>query len=165
MRRPLEEIAPRFVDLAHSIVMSVVATAGPDGRPRTRVMQPLWTWDGTSLTGWLSTSTTDPKVDDLRHTPALSITYWNPAQDTCTADCDVELITDDAERAAAWDRFRDAPPPAGFDPAIHPDWDSAASPTFGVLRLTPTWLRVMPGSLLLRGEGEVWTWRRPGATG
>jgi Pyridoxamine 5'-phosphate oxidase len=148
--------------MAHGIGMSVVATTGRDGRPRTRVMQPVWSWDGTSLTGWLATGTKDPKVDDLRQKPALSLTYWNAAQDTCTADCDVELITDDAERAAAWDRFLAAPPPAGFDPAIHPEWDSAASPTFGVLRLSPTWLRVMPGSLMLRGEGEVWTWRSPG---
>jgi hypothetical protein len=27
-------------------------------------------------------------------------------------------------------------------------------------RLDPTWLRVMPGTLMLTGEGEVWTWRR-----
>jgi hypothetical protein len=28
-----------------------------------------------------------------------------------------------------------------------------------VLRLRPTWLRVMPGTLMTDGVGEVWTWR------
>jgi general stress protein 26 len=155
MRKRLDEIAPRFVEMAHGIGMSVVATVDQQGRPHTRVMQPVWRWDGSSLTGWASTGTKDPKVDDLRGTPSLSLTYWHPTQDTCTADCDVELITDDAERAAAWDRFLTTPPPAGFDPTIHPEWDTPTSPTFGVLRLSPTWLRVMPGTLMLQGEGEV----------
>ena len=160
MRKPLEEIAPRFVEMAHGIGMSVAATVDERGRPHTRVMQPVWTWDGVRLTGWVSTSTKAPKVDEVRHTPALSLTYWHPGQDTCTADCDVEIVADDAERAAAWERFLTTPPPAGFDPTIHPEWDTPTSPTFGVLRLTPTWLRVVPGTLMLRGEGEVWTWRR-----
>lgn len=90
----------------------------------------------------------------------MSLTYWERSQDTCTADCDVELVTDDGVRAAAWSLFAGTPPPARFDPAIHPDWDSPTSPTFGVLRLTPTWLRVMPGTLVTAGEGELITWRR-----
>jgi general stress protein 26 len=160
MRRPLEDIAPWFVDMAHGIGMCVAATAGKDGRPHTRVMQPVWTWDGSTLTGWASTATDSPKLEHLRDVPVLSLTYWNPGQDTCTADCRVEVVDDDATRAAAWERFTSTPPPAGFDPAIHPDWESPASPTFGVLRLTPEWLRVMPGSLMLQGTGELWTWRR-----
>jgi hypothetical protein len=122
-------------------------------------VQPVWEWDGTDLTGWLSTDTKSPKYAHLQRSPALSLTYWSPAQDTCTADCEVDIVVAGAERAAAWARFLATPPPAGFDPAIHPDWDSPASPTFGVLRLRPTWLRVMPGSLMTAGTGEVWTWR------
>lgn len=158
---PLTEIGPRFVDMAHGIGMCVAATSGRDGRPHTRVMQPVWEWDGTSLTGWASTTTPSPKLDDLRHTPVLSLTYWEPGQDTCTADCDVTVVGDADERAVAWDRFENTPPPAGFDPAIHPDWDSPASPTFAVVRLRPHSLRVMPGTLMTAGVGEVLTWRRP----
>lgn len=159
MKRNLSEIGPRFVEMAHSIGMGVAATTDGAGRPRTRVVQPVWEWDGSALTGWLSTVTTSPKYAHLRANPALSVTWWTPAQDTCTADCEVDIVVGDDERAAAWDRFLAAPPPAGFDPAIYPDWTSPASPTFGVLRLRPTWLRVMPGSLMTSGTGEVWTWR------
>lgn len=161
MRQDLATIAPVFVEMAHRIGMSVAATVDATGRPRTRVVQPVWEWDGSRLTGWLSTTTDAPKLDHLRRIPALSITYWSPDQDTCSADCDVEPIVDDEGRASAWERFRSTPEPAGFDPSIHPGWESPSSPAFAVLRLTPSRLRVMPGTLMTEGTGEVWTWRRP----
>ena len=46
---PLSEVAPAFVHMAHSIVSCTVATTGTDGRPRTRVLHPIWEWDGTAL--------------------------------------------------------------------------------------------------------------------
>ena len=165
MRRPLSDIGPRFRAMAHGIGVGVAATADSAGRPHTRVMQPVWVWEDGELTGWASTMADAPKLADLRKVPALSITYWEPGQDTCTADCDVEVVTDDAARARAWDLFALTPPPAGFDPGAHPTWDSPASPTFAVLRLSPRWLRVMPGTLMTAGEGEVVTWRRPPGQG
>ena len=33
------------------------------------------------------------------------------------------------------------------------------SPGFGILRLMPHHLRVMPGSVLLAGAGDILTWR------
>jgi len=124
-------------------------------------MQPVWIWDGNSLTGWVSTHLANPKVDDLRASPSMSLTYWNPEQDNCSADCDVDFVTAELELSAAWDRFKATPEPAGFDPAIHPDWETSTSPIFGVLELHPLWLRLMPGTLMTAGQGEVLTWRRP----
>ncbi|HEX6417186.1 MAG TPA: hypothetical protein VFZ77_01770 [Acidimicrobiales bacterium] len=98
MSHDIATVAPAFVELAHGIGMCTVATVGTDGRPRTRVMQPVWRWDGSTLTGWVSMAT-----------------------------------------------------------------DSPASPTFGVLRLHPTRLRVMPGSLMTEGVGEILVWRRDAA--
>jgi hypothetical protein len=65
-------------------------------------------------------------------TPALSLTYWAPTQDTCTADC-----------RAVWET-------------------SPEAPAFGILRLEPERLRVMPGTVMLKREGELLTWRRSG---
>ena len=163
MRTDLDTIAPAFVAMAHRIGYATVATLGLDGTPRTRVMQPVWEWDGEALTGWASTTTDAPKVAEALAQPAVSLTYWHPDQDTCTADAIATQVTDRAELATAWDRFLRTPAPAGFDPAIHPDWESAASPTFGVLRLAPIRLRIVPGSLTLTGEGDVLTWRAPQA--
>ena len=159
MRRPLPDIAPHFVEMAHRIGMGIAATVDHAGRPRTRVVQPVWEWDAGELTGWLSSVTTSPKYAHLVAAPVLSVTYWNPEQDTCTADCAVDLVEDLETKAATWERFLATPPPAGFDPAIHPEWDAPSSPTFGVIRLRPTWLRVVPGTLMTEGDGEVWTWR------
>ena len=48
---PLADVAPAFVEMAHRIVWCTVATTGADGRPHTRVLHPIWEWDGTALTG------------------------------------------------------------------------------------------------------------------
>lgn len=155
----MEVIAPQFIEMAHRIGMCVAATVDHRGAPRTRVVQPVWTWDGARLQGWMSTDTTSPKYAHVTSSPTMSITYWHPDQDTCTADCDVDLIDDAAERAVAWSRFLDTPPPAGFDPAIHPDWGGPDAATFGVLRLRPRRLRVMPGTMMTDHVGEVSMWR------
>jgi hypothetical protein len=156
----LGEIAPAFVAMAHRIVWCTVATVGADGRPRTRILHPIWEFDGTDLTGWIATSPQSPKAADLAEQPAISLTYWDATHDTCTAECDTEWETTDEQRQAGWDRFANGPAPVGYDPSIIPAWTSPTAPAFGILRLTPTRLRVMPGSVLLAGTGQVSTWRR-----
>jgi len=42
----LRTVAPRFVELAHAIVYCSVASVDSAGRPRARVMHPIWEWDG-----------------------------------------------------------------------------------------------------------------------
>lgn len=158
----LATVAPAFVEMAHRIVWCTAATVGPDGRPRTRVWHPFWQWDGEALTGIVATSPTPLKRSHLAHSPYLSLTYWNPEHDTCTADCAAEWILDDAGREDVWRRFAEAPAPVGYDPAIIPPW--AEGPTgaaFAGVRLTPWQLRVMPGTVMLQGVGEVLTWAEP----
>jgi hypothetical protein len=157
--QPSDQIAPAFVAMAHRIVWSVAATTGSSGQPATRVLHPIWEWDGTSLSGWIATSPQSPKARDLASNPSMSITYWDATHDTCTADCDTAWEDSPEERAAGWDRFKQAPAPVGYDPAIIPGWTDPQVPAFGILRLTPRHLRVMPGSVLLAGQGEVLSWR------
>lgn len=157
--QPLATVAPAFVEMAHRIVWCVTATTGADGRATTRVLHPIWEWDGAALTGWILTSPTSPKAKDLAAVPALSLTYWAPDQDTCTADCDAAFEEGAAARRAGWDRFADGPAPVGYDPSIIPFWPHPDVPEFGVLRLSPRRLRVMPGTVLTAGSGELLTWR------
>ena len=156
---PLTSVAPEFVQMAHRIVWCVVGTTDAGGFPRTRVLHPIWEWDGGSLTGWSATSPNSPKAADLRAKPEVSLTYWSANHDTCTADCAATFETTPEERAAGWARFADGPAPVGYDPAIIPGWDGPQSPEFGILRLTPHRLRVMPGTLMMAGHGELLTWR------
>jgi Pyridoxamine 5'-phosphate oxidase len=155
----LDTVAPAFVEMAHRIVWAVAATVDARGAPATRILHPIWEWDGSALTGWIATSPLSPKAKHLAGTPKLSLTYWTPTHDTCTADCNVTWETSDEERAAGWNRFATGPEPVGYDPAIVPAWDAPASPAFGIIRLEPTRLRVMPGSALLSGAGQILVWR------
>ncbi len=156
----LATTAPAFVEMAHRIVWCVAATTDASGAPATRVLHPVWEWDGSELTGWIATSPQSPKAAHLRAHPVLSLTYWAPNHDTCTADCAAAWDDTPEGRADGWNRFLHAPAPVGYDPAIIPGWTSPDAPGFGVLRLQPRRLRVMPGSLMLAGQGELLTWRR-----
>ena len=148
-------------DMAHRIVWCTVATVDPTGEPRTRVLHPIWEWNDHELTGWVATSPMSPKARHLDHEPTVSLTYWDQSHDTCTADCVATWETSDEERQRGWDRFAQAPDPVGYDPSIVPPWTDPTAEAFGILRLEPTRLRVMPGSLMTAGQGELLAWRRP----
>lgn len=158
----LAVIAPEFVTMAHRIVWATAATVGEDLRPRTRVLHPFWRWDGEALSGIVATGPTALKRAHLASSPYMSVTYWDPKQDTCTAECEAEWIFDEAGKEEVWRTFVEAPAPVGYDPAIVPPWaDGPASPAFAGLKLTPWRLRLMPGELMLGGDGEVLTWTAP----
>src|SRR5690606_24693458 len=83
----LAATAPAFVAMAHRIVWATVATVDEAGRPRSRILHPMWEWDGESLVGWIATGPTPVKRAHLDHSPYVSVTYWAPDHDTATAEC------------------------------------------------------------------------------
>ncbi|WP_407664637.1 pyridoxamine 5'-phosphate oxidase family protein [Mycolicibacterium anyangense] len=146
--------------MAHRIVWASVATVDSGGRPRSRVLHPIWEWDGEQLQGWIATVPTPLKRAHVQANPYASITYWAPNHDTCTAECNVQWAFDDDVRAAIWEKFKNAPAPVGYDPAIIPQWSGGpTSEAFAVLRLQPWRLRVMPGTVMTAGSGELLSWR------
>lgn len=158
----LNAVAPSFVEMAHRIVWATAASVDAANRPRTRILHPIWEWDGTALRGWIATGPTPVKRADLEHSPHLALSYWDPSHDTCSADCQVTWLTSDEDKAAVWDRFAGGPAPVGYDPSIIPGWEEPSSPGFGALELHPYRLRVFPGSVLLGRGGEVRSWVAPG---
>ncbi len=153
----LAGIAPAFVEMAHKIVWCNVATVDKQGRPRSRVLHPIWEWDGENLVGWIATSATPTKVSHLEASPYVSCNYWTPEQDTCVAECAASWVSDAAGKAAVWDKLANGPAPVGYDPAMIPGWEVSESPGFVGLRLDPWRLRVMPAAAMLSGEGiQVW---------
>jgi hypothetical protein len=155
----LASVAPAFVEMAHRIVWCAAATVDERGRPRSRILHPIWVWAGGALTGWIATEPTPVKRAHLAAHPYVSLTYWQPNHDTCTAECEAELLLDDATRIEVWERFEQAPPPVGYDPRIIPVWTSPTADSFAALKLTPWRLRVMPGTVMTEGTGELLTWR------
>jgi len=157
----LAEIAPKFVEMAHRIVWASAATVDPKGRPFTRILHPLWVWDGSRLHGWIATVPTPLKRAHLAQSANLSLSYWTPSQDTCQVDCRATWKLDDAARRHVWDAFKNAPAPVGYDPAIIPQW-KAEGPTgqsFGALYLEPRRIRFMPGEVMMKGVGQALGWR------
>jgi hypothetical protein len=156
----LASIAPPFVEMAHRIVWSTVATVDREGRPWTRILHPIWVWEDDTLTGWIGTGPTKVKRDHLAHHPFASVTYWSPSHETCTAECEAELLYDDAIRTEVWNRFRDGPEPVGYDPAIIPSWTSPTAHAFAALKLTPWRLQVQPREVLLENRADLrLTWQ------
>lgn len=155
----LEKIAPAFIEMAHSIVWASAATVDANGYPRSRVLHPIWEWDGTDLFGWVATVPSPVKKAHLAVHPQMSLNYWTPSQDTCSAECLVEWYLDDETRAAVWDKFANASAPVGYDPRIIPQWaDGPTSEDFAALRLAPYRLRVMAGAVMTKGEGAPLLW-------
>jgi hypothetical protein len=159
----LDAVADAFVSMAHRIVWATVATTDPQGRPRTRVLHPIWerTDDG-GIVGWIATGPTALKRTHLAAHPHASVTYWSPEHDTCTAECTATWQFDDETRIRVWEWFKATPLPLGYDPVIIPAWaDGPTSPAFAVLRLDPWRLRVLPGSLMATGSGALLVWQGP----
>ena len=155
----LGQVAPAFVDMAHSIVWCSAATVDTQGRPRSRILHPIWLWDGSELVGWIGTQATPIKRAHLKASPFISLNYWSPSQDTCVAECRADWGFDVETRTRVWELFVNGPEPVGYDPAIVPGWDSPTSDAFAVLKLRPWRLRVFPGSVLFGKGGEVLNWQ------
>jgi hypothetical protein len=160
MSAALDQVAPAFVEMAHRIVWAGAATVDADGRPWSRILHPLWSWDGAELTGIVATSPRSPKAGHLAAHPHIAFTYWQPDQDTCSVMCDAAWDDSAEGRAAGWEALATAPAPVGYDPSMIPGWDGPEAPTFGILRLRPWRVSVMPGTVLMGQGGEILTWTR-----
>jgi hypothetical protein len=156
----LAEVAPAFVEMAHRIVWATVATIDSNRRPRSRILHPIWQWNGTSLVGWVATSPTPIKRAHLNTSPYVSVNYWSPSHDTCVAECRAAWAFDDETRTMVWNLFLSAPPPVGYNPRIVPSWESPTCAAFAAIRLDPWRLRVFPGTMLLGKGGDILHWQQ-----
>ena len=157
----LSEVAPAFVKMAHQIVWASVATVDVNGRPRSRILHPIWQWDGIQLVGWIGTSPTPIKRNHLTASPYMSLNYWAPSHDTCVAECHATWAFDDDTRSMVWNLFLNTPEPLGYNSRIVPSWTSPTCDAFAVIRLDPWRLRVFPGTILSNRTGTLLRWKRP----
>ena len=148
-----------FTAVAHRIVWCTLATVDRRGRPRSRLVHPIWEATPDGLVGWLTSRPTPLRTAHLDSTPYVSCSYWDPSHDVAVAECAAAYVHDLRDKEHAWDVFRRAEPPAGYDPAsIWPD--GPEDPDAGVIRLDPWRLKVADAATLTAG-GQPQTWRRP----
>jgi general stress protein 26 len=126
------EIEDEFMARVRRIAWCTAATVDRKGRPRTRILHPIWE----GATGWILTGRHTLKTKHLANNPHMSLTYWDPLHQQIHADVVAEWDDDLKEKERVWDVYKNTPPPLGYDPAII--WpQGAADPEIGLLKLTP----------------------------
>jgi hypothetical protein len=151
------EIEAEFIKRVHTMVWCNVATVDSKGRPRSRILHPIW--EGS--TGWIGTHPDSHKAGHLAKNPHVSLAYITELFKPVYVDCTAEWIHDLDQKKRIWDLFRNTPPPLGYDPAQ--DFISYDSERFGLLKLTPWRIDLVsfPAESFEKGT-LVWK-SRPGA--
>ena len=78
-----KDIEEEFMARVRRIVWCTVATVDRKGRPRTRILHPIW--EGT--TGWIATGRHTLKTKHLAKNPHVSLSYWDQQHQQIYADC------------------------------------------------------------------------------
>lgn len=125
------EIAQEFVERTHRVVWCNAATVDRRGRPRSRILHPIWL-EGT---GWVLTRRHSFKEKHLAASPYVSLAYVAEIAAPVYVDCTAAWSEGAAEKRRVWEAFKSAPAPLGYDPGtIFPSIDD---PGLGLLRLVP----------------------------
>ncbi|SEL94933.1 pyridoxamine 5'-phosphate oxidase family protein [Rhodococcus maanshanensis] len=146
-------IEEEFDAFVGSIVYSTMVTVDSKGRPRTRVLIPVWeVVDGRPL-GWLATYRTPVKAAHLRGNPHTNFSYWAPGNNSVAIDTVADWVDDGATKRKVWDLYRrTSPRGAGYD--LGNFWRSPEDPELHVLRLDPWRIQVIRGRDL---RSRIWT--------
>ena len=146
------EIEEEFMKRVNRIVWCTVATVDRQGRPRSRILHPIW--EGTN--GWIATGRHSLKEKHLAAKPHISLTYWTPEHKQIYAECSTEWEDSAAEKTRIWELYKSTPPPLGYDPGII--WKGGPTdPTYGVLKLIPWRIEVSSIMDMMSGkEPQVW---------
>jgi general stress protein 26 len=150
--KSFSEIEGEFQERVKRIVWCTVATVDRKGRPRTRILHPIW--EGT--TGWIATGRETLKTKHLAANPYVSCSYWDQQHQQIYVDATAEWVDDKAEKDRIWDLYKSTPPPLGYDPGMI--WQGGKEdPTYGLLKLTPWRIELWGLQDLMTGkEHQVW---------
>jgi len=123
------DIAVEFRRRIESIQWASMTTVDERGRPRGRLVHPVWE----EPVGWLATGRNSFKARHLEHHPFVSLGYWDQAHQQIYAECRATWVDDDAERLRLWHLYETKPEGYGLEQFFRrPD-----HPAYGLLRLDP----------------------------
>ena len=147
-----DEIKDEFMDRVRTIVWCMVATVDRRGRPRTRVLHPIW--EGT--TGWIATNRHSLKEKHLAKNPNVSLGYWDREAGLAYVDCLAEWDDAPEQKRRIWELFKATPPPLGYDLAMI--WPQGPDdPDYGLLKLTAHRIEIHGlKELIERKPSRVW---------
>jgi general stress protein 26 len=143
------DMQPEFMDRVQKAVYCNMATIDCKGRPRSRIMHPIW--DGSI--GWVISWPESHKAKHLVHNPYVSLAYIHDKNKPVYVDAVAEWIDNVTEKHRIWELHKTTTPPLGFDPQPH--YGTINHQYYGLLRFTP-W-RIELGDL--QAEPIIWRHR------
>ncbi|WP_067548219.1 pyridoxamine 5'-phosphate oxidase family protein [Nocardia crassostreae] len=151
MPTPFDAIKADFFRLTSDIVWCTITTVAPGGRPRSRILHPIWEMDGDRPVGWIFTNPSPVKSRHLSANPLVAFSYWSPAQNVVQGEARTSWVDDAATKKHVWDMFTTTPPPMGYDLTAF-GVTSSEDPGFTVLRLDPDRIQLLHGEQLTTGD-------------
>ncbi|MGI5166185.1 pyridoxamine 5'-phosphate oxidase family protein [Spirillospora sp. CA-253888] len=148
------EIRDQFDAYVGDIVYATMTTVDKKGRPRARVLIPVWEVVDGRPVGWLATYRTPVKEAHLAGNPHATFSYWTPRQNAASVDTVATWADlDDLEtRRHVWDLYRrTSPRGAGYD--LGRFWKGVEDPKLHVLKLEPWRVQVIRGTDL---HSRIW---------
>ncbi len=90
-----------------------MTTVDAEGRPRSRILHPLFDVRDGRPVGWVMIGRTPIKTFHLAANPHVACSYWSPEQHTIGINCVASWVEDAAAKRDVRDRFAATPPPLG----------------------------------------------------
>jgi general stress protein 26 len=143
------EIEAEFIARVHSVIWCNMATVDRAGRPRSRIVHPVWE----GPVAWSTSRRNSHKSRHLEQTPYVSLAYVADVAKPVYVDCRADWVDDLAEKTRVWEFIKSMPEPVGFDPGMMFS-DGIEDANSGFLKFTP-W-RVQ----LVTGPRESLVWRQ-----
>ena len=147
-----------FLQSTSEIIWCTVTTVDTRGRPRSRVLHPIWQVIDGRPVGWVITGKTPVKARHLAANPYVACSYWSPAQNIVYADCVASWVEDAAVKQQVWDLFMTTPPPLGYDLSGF-GLDGPRNPIFTPLRLDAWRVQILRGEEFPFGDLVPRMWR------
>jgi len=143
------EIEEEFIARVHSVIWCNMATVDRQGRPRSRIVHPIW--DG--AVGWSTSRRDAHKALHIANNPYVSLAYVKDLAKPVYVDCRAEWEDDPAEKARVWEFIKNMPEPVGFDPGMM--FNGLDDEKYGLLKFTPWRIDLVTGprqSLVWRAD-------------
>ncbi len=145
------EIEQEFMARTSRIVWCTVSTVDRKGRPRSRILHPIW--EGS--TGWIATGRHTLKTKHLAKNPYVSLSYWDQQHQQVYVDAKAEWDDSLEQKKRLWDLYKSTPPPLGYDLGMI--WKGGPEdPTLGILKLTPWRIELFSLGDMMTSGPKVW---------
>lgn len=135
-----------FLRIVSETAWCSLSTVDGKGRPRSRIVHPIWEVTNDRPVGFIFTANAGVKGKHLAANPNVSFAYWHPSQNVILGESTATWVDQDDfdTKQRVWDLFTTTPPPLGYDLTLF-GMDSPRNPMFTLLRLEPWRVQVLRG--------------------